>query len=60
MNLCDGVTLLVFVLRASRIKDASVKNWLIFSHIICCDQVPVVITATGGDALERHEQLVIP
>lgn len=50
MNLHDGISLLVFVFRAPRIKDASVKNWFLFRHIICRDQVPVAITATGLEA----------
>lgn len=47
MSLHDGISLLVFVMRAPRIKDASVKNWILFREIICRSQVPAVIAVTG-------------
>ncbi|KAJ3574307.1 hypothetical protein NP233_g1857 [Leucocoprinus birnbaumii] len=54
MNLNDGISLLVFVMRAPRIKDASVQNWVLFREIICRSQVPAVLAITG---LENEENM---
>ncbi|KXN83773.1 hypothetical protein AN958_01100 [Leucoagaricus sp. SymC.cos] len=53
MDLHDGTNLLVFVMRAPRIKDASVKNWILFREIICRSQVPTVIAITGLEGEEN-------
>lgn len=56
MRLHDGISLLVFVMRAPRIKDASVKNWILFREIICRSQVPVTIAVTGLEGEENMDQ----
>lgn len=53
-SLSDGVSLLMFVMRAPRIKDSAAKNWQFFSKIICQGQVPAVIVVTG---LELEEDM---
>jgi len=54
MSLHDGISLLIFVMRAPRIRDASAKNWTLFHEIICRRQVPAVIAITG---LEGEESM---
>ncbi|KAJ2923524.1 hypothetical protein H1R20_g13570, partial [Candolleomyces eurysporus] len=45
-SLEDGVSLLVFCIRAPRINDAAHKNWLLFHEIICQRRVPIVMAIT--------------
>lgn len=42
-----GVGLLVFCIRAPRIKESTKFNWILFHEIICQKKVPIVIVITG-------------
>lgn len=53
-NLSDGVSLLMFVMRAPRIKGSVPQNWKLFQEVICQNQVPTVIAITG---LEQEENM---
>ncbi|KAG6856852.1 hypothetical protein H0H87_012910 [Tephrocybe sp. NHM501043] len=46
-SLDTGVSLLVFCMRAPRIKDTTHKNWRLFHEIICRREVPIVLAITG-------------
>ncbi|KAF9444547.1 hypothetical protein P691DRAFT_836518 [Macrolepiota fuliginosa MF-IS2] len=56
MRLHDGISLLVFVMRAPRIRDASVQNWVLFREIICRSQVPITIAVTGLEGEDNMDQ----
>ncbi|KIJ67965.1 hypothetical protein HYDPIDRAFT_107510 [Hydnomerulius pinastri MD-312] len=47
ISLKGGISLLVFCMRAPRIKDSYVQNWKLFHNIICGENVPIVIVVTG-------------
>ncbi|KAF8844629.1 hypothetical protein BDN67DRAFT_962542 [Paxillus ammoniavirescens] len=51
-SLKGGVSLLLFCMRAPRIKDSQVQNWRLFQEIICAGKVPIAIIITG---LENEE-----
>jgi len=53
-NLEDGVSLLMFVMRAPRIKSSAPQNWKLFHEIICQWKVPIVIAITG---LEQEDNM---
>jgi hypothetical protein len=53
-NLEDGVSLLMFVMRAPRIKSSAPQNWKLFQEVICQCNVPIVIAITG---LEQEENM---
>ncbi|KAF9003089.1 hypothetical protein BDQ17DRAFT_1356631 [Cyathus striatus] len=53
-NLSDGVSLLIFCMRAPRIKDSAHKNWRLFHEVMCKKRVPICITITG---LEQEENM---
>ncbi|KAK7472062.1 hypothetical protein VKT23_000176 [Stygiomarasmius scandens] len=46
-NLDDGISLLVFCLRAPRITDGAAKNYAMFYRELCGSRVPIVIVVTG-------------
>ncbi|KIJ05364.1 hypothetical protein PAXINDRAFT_57123, partial [Paxillus involutus ATCC 200175] len=46
-SLKGGVSLLLFCMRAPRIKDSHVQNWRLFQEIICAEKVPIAIIITG-------------
>jgi energy-coupling factor transporter ATP-binding protein EcfA2 len=48
----DGVALLVFCLRAPRIRDSVKYNWSLFYDIICRRKVPIVVVVTCLEAEE--------
>ncbi|KAG6824926.1 hypothetical protein H0H92_005381, partial [Tricholoma furcatifolium] len=49
-----GISLLVFCIRAPRIRETTQKNWRLFHEIICHGQVPIVLAITG---LEHEENM---
>jgi len=53
VSLEGGVSLLLFCMRAPRIKDSYVQNWRLFHEIICAKKVPTAIIITG---LENEEE----
>jgi tRNA U34 5-carboxymethylaminomethyl modifying GTPase MnmE/TrmE len=53
-DLEDGVSLLVFCIRAPRINPAAHKNWILFREIICQKKVPIVMVVTH---LENEESM---
>jgi len=53
--LSDGVSLLVFCLRAPRIRESAKYNWSLFYDIICRKKVPIVVVVTGLEAEEDME-----
>jgi hypothetical protein len=53
-DLDDGLTLLVFVMRAPRIKAITQKNYEMFFEIFCDKAVPIVIIVTG---LENRDDM---
>ncbi|KAF9444545.1 hypothetical protein P691DRAFT_677374 [Macrolepiota fuliginosa MF-IS2] len=55
-NLSDGVSLLIFVMRAPRIKSSVPQNWKLFHKIICQKKVPIVIAITGLEQEENMDQ----
>ncbi|KAF8970952.1 P-loop containing nucleoside triphosphate hydrolase protein [Flammula alnicola] len=42
-DLKDGVSLLIFCMRAPRMKDSPKNNWSLFHDILCQKKVPIVI-----------------
>ncbi|KIK92119.1 hypothetical protein PAXRUDRAFT_830262 [Paxillus rubicundulus Ve08.2h10] len=42
-----GVSLLLFCMRAPRIKESNIQNWRLFHEIICAEKVPIAIIITG-------------
>ncbi|KAF9441648.1 hypothetical protein P691DRAFT_715003, partial [Macrolepiota fuliginosa MF-IS2] len=55
-SLSDGVSLLMFVLRAPRIMSSDSYNWKIFQGVICQWRVPIVIVITGLEELEDRNR----
>ncbi|KDQ59854.1 hypothetical protein JAAARDRAFT_192310 [Jaapia argillacea MUCL 33604] len=53
-SLEDGVNLLVYVVRADRIKQWTYTNYCLFFDTFCQKQVPIVLIVTG---LENEESL---
>ena len=53
-KLSDGVSLLMFVMRAPRIKSSVPQNWKLFHEIICQKKVPIIIVITG---LENEDNM---
>lgn len=51
-QLDTGVSLLVFCMRAPRIKENLQRNWHFFYEVMCKRQVPIVLAITG---LENEE-----
>ncbi|KAJ3809847.1 hypothetical protein F5876DRAFT_43056 [Lentinula aff. lateritia] len=46
-ELQDGISLLVFCLRAPRITEIAQKNYYIFYEVLCQRKIPIVIIVTG-------------
>ena len=46
-GMSEGVSLLVFCIRAPRIVDSVKHNWTLFYDIICRKKVPVLLVVTG-------------
>ncbi|KAG6824925.1 hypothetical protein H0H92_005380 [Tricholoma furcatifolium] len=42
-----GISLLIFCIRAPRIRETTKKNWHLFHEIICGGQVPIILAITG-------------
>jgi hypothetical protein len=55
-RLDNGVNLLVYVMRAPRIKETASKNYQLFYEKFCHKQVPVVIIITGLEEEENMDQ----
>jgi hypothetical protein len=55
-SLSDGVNLLMFVMRAPRIKTSVSQNWKLFHQVICQLNVPIVIAITGLENLDNMDQ----
>jgi hypothetical protein len=55
-NLSDGVGLLMFVMRAPRIKSSVPANWMLLHEVVCQKQVPIVIIITGLEQEENMDQ----
>lgn len=55
-NLDTGVNLLIFCMRAPRIKDSASKNWKLFHEIICQKKVPIIIAITGLEEEQVMDQ----
>ena len=53
-KLDDGVSLLVYCMRAPRIREAAKHNWNLFYDIICRRKVAIVMVITG---LENEENM---
>ncbi|KIJ06753.1 hypothetical protein PAXINDRAFT_40970, partial [Paxillus involutus ATCC 200175] len=51
-SLKGGVSLLLFCMRAPRIRESHVQNWRLFHEMICAEKVPIAIIITG---LENEE-----
>ncbi|KAF9223353.1 hypothetical protein BS17DRAFT_734089 [Gyrodon lividus] len=47
ISLNGGVNLLLFCMRAPRIKESYIQNWKLFHEIICAERVPIAIIITG-------------
>lgn len=43
----DGVSLLVLCMRAPRIRDSTLRNYMMFRHGLCPHRVPIVLVVTG-------------
>ncbi|KAF8635777.1 hypothetical protein AX17_003853 [Amanita inopinata Kibby_2008] len=54
-NLESGVNLLIFCMRAPRIKESCYRNWRLFREIICRDRVPIVLAITGLEAEDNMD-----
>jgi len=52
-KLDTGVNLLIFCMRAPRIKESCAQNWKLFRDIICQREIPVILVVTG---LENEEK----
>ncbi|KAJ3862138.1 hypothetical protein EV359DRAFT_17863, partial [Lentinula novae-zelandiae] len=46
-ELQDGISLLVFCLRAPRITEIAQKNYYVFYEVLCQRKIPIVIIVTG-------------
>ncbi|KAF9445208.1 hypothetical protein P691DRAFT_676110, partial [Macrolepiota fuliginosa MF-IS2] len=55
-RLSDGVSLLMFVVRAPRIRSSVPRNWMLFRDIICQGKVPIVLVITGLELEENRNQ----
>ncbi|KAF8632330.1 hypothetical protein AX15_001919 [Amanita polypyramis BW_CC] len=53
-SLETGISLLIYCLRGSRIKEGTVSNWKLFHDIICQGHVPVLLAIT---ALENESNM---
>src|SRR6266550_1328881 len=53
-KLHTGVNLLIFCMRAPRIKESCAQNWKLFWDIICQRRIPVILAITG---LENEESM---
>ncbi|KAF9222589.1 hypothetical protein BS17DRAFT_170696 [Gyrodon lividus] len=51
-SLKGGVSLLLFCMRAPRLKQSHIQNWRLFQEIICAEKVPIAVIITG---LENEE-----
>ena len=52
-KLHTGVNLLIFCMRAPRIKESCSQNWKLFWDIICQRHIPIILVITG---LENEEK----
>jgi small GTP-binding protein len=53
----DGrIDLLMFCMRAPRIKNATHQNWKIFQEILCKKQVPTVLVVTGLESEDNMDE----
>lgn len=48
-KLDGGISLLLFVIRAPRMRDSAPYNWRIFYEIICQKKVPIIVVVTGAE-----------
>ncbi|PVF92546.1 hypothetical protein CPB86DRAFT_791034 [Serendipita vermifera] len=55
-QLDNGVNLLVYVMRAPRIKETAQKNYKLFYEKFCHSSVPVVVIITGLEEEENMDQ----
>ncbi|KAF9442781.1 hypothetical protein P691DRAFT_680809 [Macrolepiota fuliginosa MF-IS2] len=55
-QLSDGVSLLMFVMRAPRIRDSVPRNWKLFREIVCQSKVPTVIVITGLELVANRNR----
>jgi len=55
-KLSDGVSLLMFVMRAPRIKSSVPQNWKLFHEIICQKKVPIIIVITGLENKDNMDE----
>ncbi|CAA7263831.1 unnamed protein product [Cyclocybe aegerita] len=53
-SLEDGVSLLVFCMKAPRVKKSGQHNWILFHDIMCQSKVPIAIVVTG---LEEEDDM---
>jgi hypothetical protein len=49
----DGISLLIFVIRAPRIGEASVKTYRVFYKRLCQISIPIVLVASGLEENDR-------
>ncbi|KAF8635778.1 hypothetical protein AX17_003854 [Amanita inopinata Kibby_2008] len=54
-NLESGVNLLIYCMRASRIKDSGHQNWRLFLEVIYQGRVPIVLVITGLEGEENMD-----
>ncbi|EIW86121.1 hypothetical protein CONPUDRAFT_94404 [Coniophora puteana RWD-64-598 SS2] len=50
----DGISLIIFVMRGPRMKDASCKNWTLFHDMLCQQRVNASLIVTG---LEQEDNM---
>jgi GTPase Era involved in 16S rRNA processing len=55
-KLKDGVSLLIFCIRAPRINDVAKRNWDLFRDVICQDKVNTVIVVTHLEAEDSMDE----
>lgn len=53
-QLRGGISLLVFIMRAPRLKDSAQPNWVLFHEIICQGKVPIIAVTTGLELEEGN------
>jgi len=53
-KLSNGISLLMFIMSAPRIKSTVPQNWKLFHEIICWRKVPIIIVITG---LENEDNM---
>ena len=43
----DGINLLVYCVRGPRVKSSTIRNYRMFYHCMCQQNVPIILVATG-------------